>query len=62
MLAVVVLVYCLYVVQDWLDMLTHDQVKEANMNSCLGANIYLKQAFKRKSLIREKLSLNMCGK
>ena len=24
--AVLVLLYCLYVVQDWLDMLTHDQV------------------------------------
>ena len=26
MVAVLVLLYCLYVVQDWLDMLTHDQV------------------------------------
>ena len=25
-MAVLVLLYCLYVVQDWLDMLTHDQV------------------------------------
>ena len=25
--AVLVLLYCLYVVQDWLDMLTHDQVQ-----------------------------------
>ena len=33
MIAVLVLLYCLYVVQDWLDMLTHDQVKEAHMKS-----------------------------
>ena len=44
MLAVVVLVYCLYVVQDWLDMLTHDQVKEANINSCLGKGSKKNQA------------------
>ena len=28
--AVLVLLYCLYVVQDWLDMLTHDQVQLAS--------------------------------
>ena len=61
MLAVVVLVYCLYVVQDWLDMLTHDQVKEANIKSCLGANIYLKQAFTIKSLIRETRPFSTCA-